>query len=186
MRFAYGIAAGLGVALVVAASVPAAAQQSTYTSLDLGKCRQEPIDPRDPLQSGVWHCDGYAGIPVLVMEGDLRFFVSYGQFADTEFAAEQTLPPFNTISDTLEWRLDAAGVPFATILRFFTDTGDGAQRQILVVTRIESPACHIAYVDAGANPNANDLARQAADLFARSFHCDFNSPLWIGEGGWFF
>jgi hypothetical protein len=180
------IVAVLAAAALIGLAAPASAQQSAYTTLDLGKCRQDPINPNDPLQSGVWHCAGYAGIEVLVMEGDLRFFVSYGPDADTEFAAQQTLPPFNTIGDTLEWRLDAAGVPFATILRYFTDNGDGTERQVLVVTRIESPMCHIAYVDAGANPNANELARQAADLFARSFHCDFNSPLWIGEGGWFF
>ena len=63
-------------------------------------------------------------------------------------------------------------MPFATILRFFID---GTQRQILVVTRIESPACHIAYVDAGANPNPNELARSGRP--SPQLHFDFNTRL---------
>jgi hypothetical protein len=36
--------------------------------------------------------------------------------------------------------------------------------QVLLVYRLgRNGACQIAYVDAGANPNANDLARAAAD-----------------------
>ncbi len=173
---------GLALAVFLLAG-PAKAQTSTYTALDLATCRQEPINPKDPLQSGIWHCAGYLDIPVYVAEGDLCFFVSYGPNAATEIAATQTPPPFNTIHTTLEWRLDAAGVPFATILRFFTERGDGTQGQVLVVTRIEGPVCHVAYVDARAHANANELAQQAADLFARSFSCEFNTPVWIGGGG---
>ena len=173
-----------GVAFSVAAfAAPAEAEISAYTALDLATCRMEPVNPKDPLQSGIWHCDGHLGAPVYVAEGDLRFFVSYGPNAAAEIAATQTLPPFNRIHTTLEWRLDPAGFPFATILRFFTDRGDGTEGQILVVTRIGGPVCHVAYVDARANANANALAQQAADLFARSFNCDINTPVWIGAGG---
>jgi hypothetical protein len=74
-------------------------------------------------------------MPVRVAEGDLRFLVSYGANAAGEIAAGQTVPQFNTINETLEWRLDGAGRAFATILRFFTD-GEGEKEQILVVTRL--------------------------------------------------
>ena len=43
-------------------------------------------------------------------------------------------------------------------------------KAMLVVTRLPpGPVCHVAYVDAIANPNANELARKAAADFARGF-----------------
>ncbi len=164
----------------------AAAQQSEYTSVALESCQQMQSDPEDMLESGRWICAGYLGIPVQLVESDLRFFVSYGVSPEGQLAAQQTLPPFNYVNDTLEWRVDETGVPYATILRFFADFGDGSpERQVLVVTRIadEGGVCHIAYVNASANDDANALARQAADLMARNFTCDFHVALWIGDRG---
>ena len=41
---------------------------------------------------------------------------------------------------------------------------------MLAVTRLPPGAvCHVAYVDVKANPNANELARKAADESARAF-----------------
>ena len=126
---------------VVSLAVPAAAadNSSAYTKIILDQCRQEPHDPEDPLQGGVWWCEGYGGVPVRVEEGDERFQVSYGAAAVDELAASQTLPAFNTINDTLERRLDAAGQPFATILRFFTSPAEGDKVQVLVVTKVGPP-----------------------------------------------
>lgn len=170
--------------LAMLAAQPSHAEQSAYTPLDLGACRQIRTDPGDPLASGIWHCSGYLGIPVAVWESDLRFFVSYGDAAAKEPAAQQTLPPFNTIGGTIEWRLDDDGEPFATILRFFADNGDGPATQVLVVTRLgEGGVCHVAYVNASANADANAMARQIADLVARNFSCAGNRPLWVGERG---
>jgi hypothetical protein len=173
-------------AVVVAAmAFPAKAEESVYTSVALESCALQPVNKNDPLESGVWICVGYQGIPVLIAEGDLRFFVSYGFEAAGQLAAQQTLPPFNTINSTLEWRLDDDGVPFATILRFFTDSGDGGpSEQILVVTALsEGGVCHAAYVNASVNADANVMAREAADLFARNFDCSYHAPLWIGARG---
>lgn len=174
--------AGIGIMITVIAAAPAAAEESVYTTIDLGACPQAPIDVNDPLQSGIWQCAGYLGIPVWITESDLRFFVSYGANAANEIAAHETLPPFNYINSTLEWRLNDQGQPFATILRFFTDSGDGGpENQILVVTAISPDgACHVAYVDASRNPGANELAQAAADMFARNFTCGYHAPLWIG------
>ena len=88
----------LSVFMVLPAS--AAENSSAYTRLILDQCRQEPVDPDDPLGGGVWWCEGYAGIPVRVAEGDARFLVSYGEAAAGERAASQTLPAFNTINET--------------------------------------------------------------------------------------
>ena len=178
---------GLGIAALAAGASPAKAEQSVYTTIDLASCAETPADKNDPLQSGMWLCEGYLGILVWISESDLRFFVSYGANAANEIAAHQTLPPFNYINSTLEWRLDDNGQPFATILRFFTDSGvGGPENQILVVTAIgPGGACHAAYVNASLNPEANLLAQTAADLFARNFSCDYHAPLWIGDSGGF-
>ncbi len=51
-----------------------------------------------------------------------------------------------------------------------------------MVTRLGDAACPIAYVNALANEDANAIARQAADLFATTFTCEVDTPMWIGLG----
>lgn len=164
----------------------AAENGSAYTKLVLDQCRQEPPDPDDPLMGGVWWCEGYADIPVRVAEGDERFLVSYGEGAADELAASQTLPAFNVINETLEWRLDPSGKPFATILRFFTDPGGmGDKVQILVMTRLgpHGQICHIGYVNASINPDANTIAREVVDNLAPVFDCSKDHALEFGLTG---
>ena len=173
-------------ALVLAAlaASPAAADEvtSAYTDINLDECMV--METSDFGSS--WACAGYKGYPVQVSEGDLRFFVSYGFGAPQERAAEQTPPPFNYLGQRIEWRLsDATGGfrPFATIVRYFTDKGDTSDKegQVLVVTRLEPGAtCQVAYIDALANSDANELARKAADDLATAFDCA-NEPEIIGE-----
>jgi hypothetical protein len=178
---------GLSLALPLLAAIPAAAENlSAYSKINLDACRAIPPDPDDPLESGAWWCDGHAGIPVYVSEGDLRFFVSYGESAPDELAAKTTLPAFNHIGETIEWRLAPDGAPFATILRFYTSTGDGApDGQVLVITRLGGPGqiCHLGYVDARTNPDANALAREVADNGAETFDCDRETALQYGLSG---
>jgi len=176
-------------ALAFATPAAAAENASAYTKIILDQCQEQPPDPEDPLQSGVWWCEGYEGMPVRVAEGDLRFLVSYGADAANETAAGQTLPAFNTIGDTLEWRLarggDGALHPFATILRFFTDSGDGKKGQYLVVTKLGGPGqvCHVGYVNALLNPDANVVAREVADNAAPAFVCGKDTALTYGLTG---
>jgi hypothetical protein len=183
IRFRYVLpvlvaAALVSVALVGAAPAFAETNDSVYTSLDLAQCRQEAADPEDPVSGGVWWCAGYQGMPVRVAEGDLRYLVSYGENAADEIAAGETLPAFNRIGETLEWRLHddptADGRrPIATILRYFTEAEGGSEGQVLVITKIGGPGqiCHVGYVDATANPEANLIARQIADSLAPTFGC---------------
>ena len=180
----------LSLALACSASGAFAENASVYTKIRLQDCRQEPLDPEDPLQSGVWWCEGYQGIPVRVAEGDLRFLVSYGPGASDEKAAGQTLPRFNTINETLEWRmapwLDGSERPIATILRYFLDSIDGGPGgQVLVVTRLGGPGqvCHMGYVDALLNADANAIAREVADNGAPGFDCGRDQALWYGLTG---
>lgn len=148
--------------------LPAMAENaSAYTKLVLADCRQEPPGG-EVEEGGVWWCEGHAGIAIRVAEGDLRMMVSYGPEAASEPAASWTLPAFNTIGETLEWRLDERGGPIATILRFRTTDDAGKRRSTLVVTRLGPPGtvCPIGTVDAVDNPDANEIARAVADNFA--------------------
>jgi hypothetical protein len=126
-------------------------------------------------------CLGKAGLVVLVGEDDLRETVSVGHNrygAAKEPAAQTWFGPFNSTTTTIEWRA-IDGKPFAIIQRWHLDDNTDADKNgrptakpMLVVTRLPpGPVCHVAYVDAQANPNANELARKAADEIARGFRC---------------
>jgi hypothetical protein len=178
------IASALYVALVASAT-PATAQQIESSDTDLDLNMLCTVIKSDDFGS-TWACGGLKGMPVMVSEGDLRMFVSYGLTSTTEKAAEQTLPPFNRLGDKIEWRVSNAEghwKPFATILRFFTKGEEGeAEGQVLVVTRIAPGAtCHIAYVDALANPDADELARKVADEKAKDFDCATAEPEFVGK-----
>src|SRR5688572_15878762 len=169
--------------MILGLAAPAAAQenQSTYTDLNLDECS---IVSSDDMGS-TWTCSGYRGIPVMVGEGDLRFFISYGLKMTEERAAEQALPPFNHPGEKIEWRLgmkDGELKPIATILRYFTQREEGEdEAQILVVTRLGLGAtCHVAYIDATANDDANELAQRAADEIAPDFDCA-DEPEIVGD-----
>lgn len=178
-------ASALYVAIGLLLAGPAAAQQieSSYTDLDLNiDCT---VINSDDFGS-TWACTGLKGMPVMVAEGDLRMFVSYGLTSTTEKAAKQTLGPFNRLGDKIEWRVsnaDGYWKPFASILRFLTKAEEGKpEGQVLVVTKITpSATCHVAYVDALANPDANELARKAADTKAKDFDCAKSEPEYVGK-----
>ena len=107
--------------------------ESAYTPLVLDKCGN--VTPPDMEERGaVFRCEGYGGIAVRVAEGDLRMFVSYGDRAEDQTAASQTLPAFNATGETLEWRLED-GKPFARILRYHRDSDGLSRRSTLVITK---------------------------------------------------
>jgi hypothetical protein len=171
--------------VLVLAAAPAQAQSgftSAYTDLDLNQCLILEADDFGAR----WACPGYRGYPLLVEEGDLRFSLSYGFDADESSVGFQTLPPFNSLGSKLEWRLSNAlgrWFPIATIVRYHTahpETGEN-YGQVLVVSQIQDGnSCHIAYVDARANENANELAREAADK-AGDFDCANDEVEIIGK-----
>jgi len=177
----------------MSAPPPAAGQSidSAYTSYDTKTCPHR--GGRDPEDYGEWHCKG-RGMAVLVSAGDQRMTMSFGPRAKDEPAAGQTLQGFNdAYKARIEWRLtrNARGraQPFATIVRWNTfllgDTPDKAVKgQVLVVTRLgPGGVCHIGYVDALANANANALARTIADERARAFDCANEKPIIVGATG---
>jgi hypothetical protein len=165
---------------------------SSYTSTVPKQCRI--FGPGNGADDGtVRVCPGKTGWQVLVAEDDLRETVSVGRnriWAEKEPAAHAWFGPFNSAGNTVEWRTQN-GRPFAIIQRWQLDddadqdtSGRPRPKAMLVVTRLPpGPVCHVAYVDVAANPNANELARKAADEFARDFRCDEDAVKVEGASG---
>jgi hypothetical protein len=165
---------------------------SSYTSTAPKACRMIG-KPNEEDGSATRVCPGKSGLVVLINEGDLREVVSVGRnraAAAREPAAQAWFGPFSSTGDTVEWRA-AGSKPFAIIQRWqIADSseqdkrGGPVSRAMLAVTRLPPGAvCHVAYVDVAANPNANALARQAADDFARDFKCGADQVKTIGQSG---
>jgi len=165
---------------------------STYSTLAAANCwSADGKKTVDDHSSRI--CRGKAGLVVIDMVDDLRETISIGRNraeAAKEPAAQAWFGPFSSATPTIEWRM-AGSLPFAIIQRWrIADQSDqdtsGRPRDkaLLIVTRL-SPGgvCHVAYVDASANPNANELARQAADESARSFACDKDRAKIVGNRG---
>jgi hypothetical protein len=170
-----GLLVGLGIASVHAA-------ESVYTPLDLKTCSRTTED----TESVTWACRGVNGIRVYVTDSDARMSVSYGKNAEQEPAATTWFRPLNSTGPTIEWRTERSDIkPYATIVRWFLrDPERSARWSVLVVTRLgPGQVCHIAYIDADTNPNANELARQAADEYARGFRCNVEAVRTIGRVG---
>ncbi len=162
---------------------------SLYTSTATKDCRVKTTDH----DGSVSVCPGKAGLIVLVTEDDLRQTISVGRnqkAAEDEPAASHSFGPFNSTTDTVEWRA-ADGKPFAIIQRWhiadnqdMDKSGRPTDKGLMVVTRLPpGPVCHVAYVDVRANPNPNELARKAAGEIARDFKCGKDEVKIVGERG---
>lgn len=167
---------------------------SVYSSVADRDCRgvsNFKIDGDDYAREQV--CKGPAGLVVFKNEDDLRETISAGTTAaaaNSEPAASQGFGPFNSTTNTIEWRT-IAGKPFAMIQRWHIADNDDPDKdgrprtkQMLVVTRLPPGAvCHVAYIDVTANPDANEIARKAADELARGFDCKNDKVSVAGTGG---
>jgi len=165
---------------------------SSYTSTAPKDCRVRSAG-NGVDDSTVRTCPGKNGLIVLIAEDDLRETVSVGRnrlAASKEPAAETWFGPFNSTTPTVEWRA-VNGRPYAIIQRWhladnndLDKNGRPNTRQMLAVTRLApGPVCHVAYVDVQANPDANELARKAADETARDFKCGKDKVRTIGNPG---
>jgi hypothetical protein len=165
---------------------------SSYTSTAPKDCRVKSAG-NGVDDSTIRVCPGKNGLIVLISEDDLRETVSVGRnrlAASKEPAAETWFGPFNSTTNTVEWR-GANGKPYAIIQRWhIADNSDRDKddrpiaKQMLTVTRLSpGPVCHVAYVDVQANPDANELARKAADEIARNFKCRKDKVKTVGNSG---
>ena len=184
MRFTLAFATAM-----LCSPVLAQTAASVYTPLDLAKCRH--VAGKADEDYGEWRCAGHAGIAVHVAAGDQRSFISFGRNAKNEPAARQTLASFNSEGKAIEWRGARGGdgklKPYAAIIRWnVSKTGEDppVRGQVLVVTRLPPGAvCHVGYVDARANADANTLAQKIADEHARNFKCGADKPVVLGTKG---
>ena len=172
------MAAGWAVAAWLAA-VPAVAQDATrsiITTIDLKTCTVL----RKGVDGSAWRCVGLPGYPVYVADGDDRFFLSVGKAAEKRRAGQQTLKAFNTLFPaattraTIEWRVPNVhkrAPPYATIVRYYTSS-ETLKGQVLVISKVTpEQTCHVAMIDAEANPDAIERARVVADTVAKQFDC---------------
>jgi hypothetical protein len=167
------------IALCLAASVASAGDiTSAYTKYNLDKCKRLSASAEESF--GSFSCKGYAGFEIYFAEGDLRTFMAYGANGFEHCSAQQTFGHFNSITPTVEWRLDN-GKPFAAIQRWHVSDLDDASKTTswLGVTKIETGnSCRVAIIE-GSLARANEKARSAADTLARGFNCQKDTALVI-------
>jgi hypothetical protein len=187
----FSIAAAAVVMVASCGAASTAEVSSAYSKLDFdNNC----IALSTYEAGGTFSCGGYKGYSVIVSHGDLRESVFFGHVGDWFSGADGSqafvsFGPFNGIGDTIEWRLDKEGVPFATILRWTVSANGGddtlPQHSVLVVSRVGQPGqaigCPVGYVEAKLTPNANDVARKVADDLAADFDCGVTEPQWHGS-----
>ncbi len=161
---------------------PASAAEPRYQPLKEADC---PVVATDEV-GATSLCHGVDGTPFLVTEGDARMSVTFGGVGPGSLPAFQSFGTFNSLGDVIEWRVEG-GRSYATILRWLLDAGEGgAPGQVHVVSRLgtgQSPGRVVAYVDALANPDANILAREAADRIAPNADCSTHMPFYYGVRG---
>jgi len=195
--FRFLVLPALAVLLLASPVDDAAAQavQSQYTSTAAKMCRTHARSKAsDEMPWVELACRGRGGYVVRVSDIDLRMTISVGRTiaaAAKEPAAAKHFGPFNHAHDTVEWR-SITGKPFAIIQRWslsdnenLAPSGRPGEVAMLVVTRLPpGPVCHVAYIDAKANPDDhNALARQVADEQAAAFRCSTDKTAIVGNPG---
>lgn len=185
------------VLLLTVASLGAAPPDSiegAYTTLDLqdGCTVLDRVPEGEP---GSWIrmvCTGHRGYPVFYSEDDLRVSLQYGfPGSGGDGPGWESFASFNHPDSIIEWRRVTTGTttrPFAAIQRWYVHSGyrggEGAERVVLVVSRVGQPddggGCVVGYVDAEANGTADELARRVADELARRFRCGTDDPEYHG------
>lgn len=171
------IMAGLLLAGLTAA---AQANDSAYVRT-LDDCtRQEAKD--EPVT--YLTCTGYGEWMVYIIAGEHGIAVAYSDRGRQEQWSHS--PPragvFQDLGEVSDWRLDDNGTAFATIQRsIFTgfEAGEGGQYLTVSALRPEGDpgACHVAYVEAAQQPDANQIARDAADYLAPGWQCGVDEPI---------
>jgi hypothetical protein len=165
-------------ALALPMAVQAQQVDSIYTSHDWAEdCRlvETDVPPDEAGMGGQLICPGPDGMYLMLTEGDARMSMDYG--STPHFGSWESFASFSTVHDTVEWRrqpLDGEMQPFATIHRWFVGP-DGDIREILFVSTVATGAgnesCMVGFIDTTQTPDANRLARDVADRFARGFVC---------------
>jgi hypothetical protein len=157
------------------AFVSAMRADSVYTDIDTKHCAL--VEQGEAYS--ISDCGGVGGYRFLLEEGDLRYSATIASSqgkSDLDlwsgsldgWPQPKMAGGFQDVGPKVEWRVDARSrKPFALVFRILENAGAD---QFLVVAKVTpSSSCLFKIVD-GRAPNANELARQAADL-ARTSAC---------------
>lgn len=186
LRVAARIAA-LVVPLLLPAATAAQPVDSVYSRFDWQSDCTVTDSPSAADESWVrLRCPGPGPYSVFVADDDQRMSLDYGRVRGRN--GWESFTSFNHVHTTVEWRrreTRAGMTPFATIHRWFVHAGDQKPREVLVVSTIAESAqeqsCMVGFVDAGATPQANRVARRVADRHAAGFTCGVDRPRYHGR-----
>ncbi len=151
------------------------ADESRYTDISDNDC--ETIEVYEETGSTVQRCYGIDDWEVFISDDDGRMSIGFG--AQGHY---RTFAAFNSLGDVLEWRGND-GEPYATIVRYPLEAGDGTNRRasVLLVSRVSRNGfCPLALINASDNEQANGMARGAADMSRALFECP-EFPLVLGK-----
>ncbi|WP_291843365.1 hypothetical protein [Maricaulis sp.] len=153
---------------------------SEYTRIDEG-CTTRQL-PDEPVYETA--CPGHGTWTLDILTGEHGAAVAYvgPDGVRSEFVNAPMRGLYGGFHPVLEWRLEH-GEAFATIHRYvhenppeLLDTMGGvAQPNTLIVTALAAEggftACPVAYIDASALPDANQIARDVTDRLSRGWDC---------------
>ncbi len=116
-------------------------------------------------------CAGYRDIPVFVSVQDGRHDIDIGRLDDDFVNAMD----FNSLGDTLEWRL-YSGEPVSVIARYnFTApdpvAGEYNRLAVLSIATKDRDSCYIAWISPHMKPNQIIKARAFADNVTADTPC---------------
>jgi hypothetical protein len=150
-----------------AGSAFAAGLESSYTDISSKACKKMEADTEYEREK----CGGIGGYRVDTVYGDQRQSIMVVSPQGKEFDLsywEMITPGFSHLGDKAEWRIAQEGgkpVPKALIVRVYTKNDAGKEISYLAVAKVSpEKACVTDRIEGG--PNANELARQAADASA--------------------
>jgi hypothetical protein len=177
--------AAFSVFLIAASTANADTVKSAYTKFILDHCKQTQ-KPDGQIFEGAWKCKGIAGYDIFISAVDSREYASFGKTDASNCAGLKTFSGFNSVGDTIEWRLKN-GKPIAAIQRWtVSNNPEKPESHVtwLVVNKLsKGTSCQMHYV-AGSFPNANEVARKVADEKTDAFNCETGKPTFdstIGE-----
>jgi hypothetical protein len=174
--------AALSVLCLGSAAAAAGGITSAYTKFDLDQCKV--VAPGDEfIYEGTWACEGYGGLGIFIAGEDARNYAAFGRDGAKHCAFRKTFAPFNTALSPIEWRI-RDGKAFSAIERWsVVNDENGNSVTWLVVTALrEDDSCHAHYVS-GSYPDANEVARRAADELAPGFDCESGIPAFDSNVG---
>lgn len=179
MRALVRILASLPLLAVLDSGARGQAPESEITKLTGGRCQFVSID-KETNEDQVKKCPGPGGFRAVTRSSHTTAYLG---FQSSKAREPQEVMYGWSLGDKVDWRgtrENGKFRPFAAIVRVIVKDPDTLidGGLVLAVTRhAADKACVAALVDVAANPQANELAREAANSVARTFNCGKDKTL---------